>query len=170
MLESLRARAVELHTGQSSVLRKQQYDVQLTYKDSDGDSCVLLSNADVLDALFHIAKADGVLHENELLFLEDIALRFGFAAEAFDRIKLRHVSQGEADPYFVLGAEPDWDFPRLKAHYRRRGAESHPDRLIAHGVPPEFIAIATDRMAALNTAWDTIRALHEPKRQPALAV
>ncbi|MEM9734139.1 MAG: DnaJ family molecular chaperone [Pseudomonadota bacterium] len=125
---------------------------------------------DVMDALFHIAKADGSMHENELLFLEDIALRFGFGAEEFDRIKLRHVSQGEADPYFVLGAEPDWDFAKLKSHYRRRMMESHPDRLIARGLPHEFVAIANDRVAALNQAWDTIKTLHEAEgRVPALA-
>ncbi|MEL7228718.1 MAG: DnaJ family molecular chaperone [Pseudomonadota bacterium] len=131
----------------------------------DSDDDIL---RDVMDALFHIAKADGSLHENELLFLEDIALRFGFGAEDFDRIKLRHVMQGEADPYFVLGAEPDWDFARIKSHYRRRVMESHPDRLIARGLPHEFVTIANDRVAALNQAWETIKTLHEAENRVAV--
>ena len=33
-------------------------------------------------------------------------------------------------------------------------------RLIARGVPNEFIAIATDRLASLNAAWESIEAMH----------
>ena len=46
---------------------------------------------DVIDALFHIAKADGVIHENELLFLEEVSVLFGFDELAFERLKLRHM-------------------------------------------------------------------------------
>ena len=35
--------------------------------------------------------------------------------------------------------------------------ETHPDKLIARGVPAEFIAIATAKLAALNGAYDRIR-------------
>jgi DnaJ like chaperone protein len=35
-------------------------------------------------------------------------------------------------------------------------AENHPDHLIARGMPPEAIRIATLRLAAINTAWETI--------------
>lgn len=120
---------------------------------------------DVIDALFHIAKADGLIHENELLFLEEVTACFGFDAEEFDRIKLRHMSKDGIDPYLILGGEPDWDIARLKALYRKRAAESHPDRLIARGVPHEFIKIATDRLATLNAAWENIQAIHV-QREP----
>ncbi len=118
---------------------------------------------DVLDALFHIAKADGYVHENELLFLEDIAVVFGFDSVAFDRMKLRHIHQDDADAYTILNAERSWTYERLKAHYYARVAESHPDRLIARGVPPEFITIANDRLAAINAAWEMIEPLHRPQ-------
>jgi DnaJ like chaperone protein len=35
--------------------------------------------------------------------------------------------------------------------------ENHPDRMIARGVPKEFLAIANDRLAAINRAWDNIK-------------
>jgi DnaJ like chaperone protein len=35
-------------------------------------------------------------------------------------------------------------------------ADNHPDRLIARGVPVEFVAIANSRMAAINSAFETI--------------
>ncbi len=115
---------------------------------------------DVLDALFHIAKADGVIHENELLFLEEISAIFGFDAQAFDTIRMRHVSGEDVDPYIILGAQRDWDFARLRKCYLKQVKECHPDRLAARGVPEEFIVIANDRLAALNGAWETIQAMH----------
>lgn len=119
---------------------------------------------DVMDALYHIAKADGLVHENEMLFLDELAAVFGFDAEKYHAIKSRHVLTQTSNPYTILGADPDWDFARLKSHYRKRVSESHPDRLMARGVPAEFLVIATGRLAALNAAWDIIENLHMPRK------
>jgi len=35
-------------------------------------------------------------------------------------------------------------------------AENHPDKLIARGVPKEFVAIATEKLAAINEAYAQI--------------
>lgn len=112
---------------------------------------------DVLDGLFHIAKADGVIHEKEMGFLDRIAEIFDIAAIHYRRIKARHVEAGEGDAYLQLDAEPSWDDEALKAHYRKLVQENHPDRLIARGVPEEFIAIANERLAAINAAWQIVR-------------
>ncbi|EFL90854.1 DnaJ family molecular chaperone [Ahrensia sp. R2A130] len=118
---------------------------------------------DVLDALFHIAKADTFIHENELLFLEDISVIFGFDAAAFEGLKARHMLNAADNPYRVLGVEPDLSYDELKTAYRQRLRDNHPDKLIARGVPPEFVAIANERMAAMNVAWETIEKLHRPE-------
>jgi DnaJ like chaperone protein len=110
----------------------------------------------VLDGLFDIAKADGAVHERELAYLARVAELFGFDAVAFAHIRARHVIEGGANPFLVLDADPSWDFARLRRHYRRLVAENHPDRLIARGVPEEFIRIANDRLAAINAAWEQI--------------
>jgi DnaJ like chaperone protein len=59
----------------------------------------------------------------------------------------------------VLEADRSWDRARLLRQYRRLVQENHPDRLIARGVPEEFIRIANDRLAAINAAWDEIERL-----------
>lgn len=110
----------------------------------------------VLDGLFEIAKADGAVHERELAYLARVAELFGFDAKAFARVRARHVAEDGVDPYLVLGADPAWDYARLQQQYRRLVAENHPDRLIARGVPEEFIQIANDRLAAINAAWEQI--------------
>lgn len=107
---------------------------------------------DILDGLFHIAKADGYVHEAELGYLERVAEIFEVAPERFEQIRARHVLSGP-DPYRVLGIDPDASDADVKKRYRAQVAESHPDRLIARGVPAEFVRIANDRMAALNEAW-----------------
>lgn len=35
-------------------------------------------------------------------------------------------------------------------------AENHPDKLIARGLPKEFVYIATEKVAAINEAYDQI--------------
>jgi len=117
---------------------------------------------DILDGLFHIATADGAVHERELAYLARVAAIFGFGEADFAALRDRHVLDAEADPYRVLKADPGWDFERLKRHYRRMVSESHPDRMIARGVPPEFLAIATRRLAALNAAWERIERSRRP--------
>lgn len=113
---------------------------------------------DLLDALFTIAGADGKLHPHELVFLEQVADIFGFDADAFACIKARHMGEDEASPYAVLGVARDIPSAQLKATYRALVRDNHPDRLMAEGVPEEFMKVATDRLAAINAAYDKIRA------------
>jgi DnaJ like chaperone protein len=110
----------------------------------------------ILDGLFGIAKADGAVHERELLYLARVGELFGFDEVTFARIRARHVIDRDGDPFLALNADPAWDFQRLRRHYRQLVAENHPDRLIAGGVPEEFVRIANDRLAAINTAWEKI--------------
>ena len=112
---------------------------------------------DVMDGLFHIAKADGVIHDREMAFLDAVADTFGIDVRGYERIKLRHLHPEEGDPYELLEAESGWDNDTLKKHYRSLVSRNHPDRLMARGVPPEFIAIANERLAAINIAWGNIR-------------
>jgi DnaJ like chaperone protein len=117
-------------------------------------NCLLLE--DILDGLFHIAKSDGAVHDAELTFIQRVAEIFRVDEAHFARILARHVEGRGYDPYAVLGVTIDTDFPEIRRRYRQAVAENHPDRLIARGVPEEFLAIANDRMAALNSAYETI--------------
>lgn len=118
-------------------------------------NCLLLE--DILDGLFHIAKADGAVHEAELDFLRGVAEIFQIDEAHFERILARHVHTGGFDPYKVLGVTREMDLDEIKRRYRRAVAENHPDRLLARGVPEEFLTIATDRTARLNAAYEEIQ-------------
>ncbi|HJS45866.1 MAG TPA: TerB family tellurite resistance protein [Rhizomicrobium sp.] len=113
---------------------------------------------DILDGLFEIAKADGVLHPCEAKFLERVADIFGFAPNEFRRIRASHFAPELTDPYVILGLSYVADDDELKQTYRRLVRENHPDSLMARGVPPEFVKLANDKLAAINTAYEKIRA------------
>ena len=112
---------------------------------------------DVLEGLFHIAMADQVLHPKEEQFLFDVAQRFGIAKNQFRNIKSRHVISSDQDPYHILEVPHDVGNDELKSHYRALVVQHHPDRLIARGVPVEFIDIANKRLAAINGAYEEIK-------------
>ena len=112
---------------------------------------------EILGALFHIAKADGSIHPAEMELLARTAMIFGFDANAFERLKHIHLgSDGDDDPYEVLGVSRDASNEELKRTYRKLIRENHPDTLMAQGVPQEFIDLANEKMAAINAAYDRI--------------
>jgi DnaJ like chaperone protein len=113
---------------------------------------------DILDGLFEIAKADGVLHPGEAQFLERVADIFGFAPNEFRRIRASHFAPELTDPYVILGVSYVADEDELKQTYRRLVRENHPDSLMARGVPAEFIKLANDKLAAINGAFEKIQA------------
>ena len=113
--------------------------------------------SDVMDGLFHIAVADGKLMASEDKFLSDVAKEFGFSNAEYMSIRSRHWRSELYDPYTVLNVSPRASDVELKAAYHRLVAETHPDKLIARGLPKEFVEIATKKLVAINAAYEEIK-------------
>jgi len=111
---------------------------------------------ELLDGLFHIAKADGQVGPAEIEYLKKVATIFGFREHDFERIRAEHLGPDKADPYEILGVTRQSDDAEIKGAYRKLVREHHPDRLIAKGVPKEFIDVATEKLATINAAWERI--------------
>jgi len=110
---------------------------------------------DLIDGLFHIARADGDVGPEELHFLEEVARIFGLE-DRFGCIRSRNLRGSDNDPYIVLGIDCDVSDAELKAHYRKLVKENHPDRHIAAGMPEEAVMIATRRLARITEAWGQV--------------
>ena len=111
---------------------------------------------DVLDGLFHIALADGIVTDDETEFLRTVSDVFGFSDREFRRIRNSHLGRDADDPYLILGVDPDISDSDLKRAYRRQAAANHPDRLVARGLPREMVGLATHKMAIINRAYAQI--------------
>ncbi len=108
---------------------------------------------DVLDGLFHIAKADGVVTADELDYLARVGDLFGLSPLTFRRLKAMHLGFGANDPYAVLGVPHDIGDEALRSAWKTALSAAHPDRARARGLPAEFIEVAEAKSAAINAAF-----------------
>ncbi len=118
------------------------------------DQAVLL---DLMDGLFHIALADGEYHPNEDQFLRTVATIFGLSERDFRGLRARHVPGAVPDPYDILGVPHDAPLAEIRAAWRQKVREMHPDRMMARGVPQEAVKLAESRLIAVNQAWEDIQ-------------
>jgi DnaJ like chaperone protein len=154
--ENDRANVARLYSlAQQDVAGYQAYAAQMAKLCGDStQDCPVLE--DILDGLFHIAKADGLVHESELGFLDDVASIFGISEKHYQSILARHVDLGQRDPYAVLGIDRALPFAEARKVWLKLVRENHPDLMMARGLPEEFIAIASARLAAINAAYEQI--------------
>ena len=111
---------------------------------------------ELLDGLFHIARADGRVTEDELAYLEQVARIFGLDPGRWERVRAANLGAGDADPYGILGVPRDASGAEIKSAHRKLVLENHPDKLVAQGMPQEFIDLANERLAKINAAHDQI--------------
>ena len=128
--------------------------IKAMYEDDDRPLC------DLLEGLFHIAIADGTYHPKEDDFLHEVAEIFGFDERRFRGIRGQFVAEAERDPYDVIGVDPTASMDEARAAWRKLVRETHPDQMLARGVPEEAVKLAERRMVAINRAWEEIQRKH----------
>ena len=111
---------------------------------------------DLMEGLFHIAMADGVYHPNENAFLERVAQIFDLPEAEFRSLRSRFVPDAKPDPYTVLGVSSDMPMDQIRKVWRQLVRDTHPDSMMARGVPEEAIKLAEKRMVDINRAWEEI--------------
>jgi DnaJ like chaperone protein len=121
---------------------------------AEGDESFLI---DVLEGMFHIATADGYVHEKEMDFLTELGRIFGLDRRTFDRVAAGFVRREGPDPYQILGILRSASDDEIKRAWRKLATENHPDLHAARGLPAEVMSMLTDRLQQINAAYETIR-------------
>jgi DnaJ like chaperone protein len=111
---------------------------------------------DLMEGLFHIAMADGFYHPSENEFLEHVAEIFRLPEPEFRALRARFVPDAMPNPYTVLGVGVHTPIDEIRKAWRAMVRETHPDRMIARGVPQEAVRMAEKRMVDINLAWEEI--------------
>lgn len=111
---------------------------------------------DVMEGLFHIAVADGTYHPTEDAFLGEVAVIFGLPEARFRSLRSRFVTAPACDAYDVLGVSPDMPTDEIRIVWKQLVRDTHPDAMVARGLPDEAVHLAAKRMADINRAWADI--------------
>ncbi len=137
----------------------QGYATQLG--DSFADSPDMLE--DVLRGLVQIARADRALNQPELRFLQGVAQRLNLGRDAWERAigpaarAVPPAREMTEDAYAVLGAARSSSDDELRSRWVGLMRQNHPDSLASQGASPERLARASDVVARINAAWDSIK-------------
>jgi len=108
----------------------------------------------LLDGLFAMAYADGHLDDAEFAYLREVAAILGIDDDACARIHARH--RPLRDAYAVLGVPADASEMAIGVAHRRLSQDSNPERLTALGMPREFLPVARDKAATIDSAYDQV--------------
>ncbi|MFT3929094.1 MAG: co-chaperone DjlA [Spongiibacteraceae bacterium] len=127
----------------------------------------------LIEYLVRFALADGVIHQVEADILQRVAQYLGFDRAQFlqflDMLQAqqRFHQQGYgtnqatsrdalADAYRALGVSSDASDAEIKKAYRKLMSQHHPDKLIAQGVPPDMVKLATEKTQEIQAAYELI--------------
>lgn len=121
------------------------------------------------------AYADGQFHPNEASLLKSICTQLQFPdfvfrqMEALVRASARAqqseqrsaaqaaTAMSRAQALELLGVDSQAEPAQIKRAYRKLMSQHHPDKLVARGLPPEMIKVATERTQRIREAYDVVK-------------
>jgi len=111
----------------------------------------------MFDILVAVASADGVIHPNEERMLNSAARIFHINSGQYGNI--RQSRQGGIDKYYaILGCSRSDTDETIKKKYRQLARKFHPDKIIAQGLPEEFITFAKTKFQEIQQAYEKVKA------------
>ena len=106
--------------------------------------------------LFQIAAADGTLHPAEEAALKSIKNIFRISDSRYEDIKAVYFKN--VDKYYkILNCTPACSNDEIKANYKKLVKDFHPDKIIAKGLPEEFVDFASERFREIQQSYEKIR-------------
>ena len=106
-------------------------------------------------AFQHICSQLGIMRFNFNHFEQ--RYRAGQSYQQYQRQPRQNPRQHLQNAYKILEISSSANNAEVKKAYRRMMSKNHPDKLIAKGLPPEMIKIATQKTQQIKSAYDTIK-------------
>jgi DnaJ like chaperone protein len=128
-----------------------------------------------LDIQIQVALVNGSMVAPSRAALRNVFLGLGYPERVFN-VYERQFSQAERggyrgfagnaqasavttdQDYALLGLTQGASAAEVKKAYRRKMSKHHPDRLIAKGMPPEMVKLATQKTQNIKQAYERIKA------------
>lgn len=137
-----------------------------------------------IEIQLHAVYADGKLHPAEEKMLQDLCEYLKFPKFMLRQMEIlvragrasqhsgsdsssgggrssigsrRSTDMSVSDAYELLGVDTSSDKSTVKRAYRKMMSQHHPDKLVAKGLPPEMIKIATEKTQHIKAAHELIK-------------
>ena len=111
---------------------------------------------EMLRLLYGIAAADGVFHPKEKDLIAAAARVFKIPDYEHEHIKKSFFPSTEGF-YATLESSPSDSMDTIKKRYRKLVIDNHPDKIVAQGLPEEFVQLATEKLQKINAAYEAIQ-------------
>ena len=132
---------------------KQEYDV-IEIARQIGQYMDYPSRTQLLQYLFELAKSDNYVHPKEVELIEKISRNMGIRDAEFLSLKEMFFEEIE-NHYRILEVAVSATDEEVKAAYRKKVKENHPDKLAHLG--PEIQKAANERLQKINEAYEKIK-------------
>ena len=113
----------------------------------------------IIHLLFNIAISDGKITNDENLYIKKVGNIFGFNDKDFNIISSNY-STNVLDPYQILGVEKYYTLKQINQKRLKLIKENHPDKLLAQGLPNEFVQNSLTKLKTINNSWEQIKKSH----------
>ncbi len=108
----------------------------------------------ILHYLFGISAADGEIHKNEILIIEQIAIKIGLTQREFNSVRSMFVKETDS-AYDILGIPKNATEAEIKKAYRGMAVKHHPDKVANMG--EDIQNAAKRKFQTINDAYNRIK-------------
>ena len=140
---------------------RHEFSVRLKTDDGEEQLVKLFSNThqsvigllNGADMFIEVEDSDGVVRVVSKSAIKSVEQLF---TPRNDQLKRRLKQADSFDPYRILGVEKDADIETIRAAYREKATQYHPDRFASLNLPSEMAKYVDSMTRRINMAWQEL--------------
>ena len=110
----------------------------------------------MIDILLRVSVADGRLRTSEETLILSAVRILRLDQVRYNQIRSRYRESAD-QAYQILGCRREDSDEQIKKQYRKLVHSYHPDKVLAKGLPDEFIELANDKFREIQAAYEQIK-------------